>query len=345
MTKYLDGQMMGKIMRETLLAHGVCQDSAEHVSAALLQTSLRGVDSHGIQLFPHYCRAVDAGRINGNPNFSFEQTSATTSILDADHGFGHHAGVVAMDHAIAGAKQQGMAAVAVKNSTHFAAAAYFGLRAPPEGCIGIAMCNADALIKAYGAKDTFTGTNPICFTAPIEGEEPFCLDMATSLVSWNKVLNHRRTGTQIPDDWACDAEGMPVTDPNDARSLQPAGLYKGFGLSMMVDIFCALLSGCPMGKDLLPMYQHIDVRRKISHFFLAIDIERFGGAAQFALRMQEMVKRARSLRPLDPDGAVMVPGDPEKKTFVIRSANGIPVDEPKLAELIATSASFSQAVL
>jgi ureidoglycolate dehydrogenase (NAD+) len=341
----LNGRVIEQLMRETLLARGVCAESAQHVAASLAQTSLRGVDSHGIQLFPHYCRAVDAGRISKNPRFSFADTSPTTAILDADDAFGHHAGVVAIDHAVALAKTSGMGAVPVKNSSHFGAAAYFGLRAAANGCIGLAFTNADALIKAHGSKEAFTGTNPICFTAPIEGEEPFCLDMATSLVSWNKVVNHRRTGQPIPENWACDAEGQAVTDPNEARSLQPAGLYKGFGLSLVVDVLCALLSGGPTSKDLLPMYQKIEARRKISHFFMALDISRFSAPADFGRRMRDLVQRARTLPPLDAQVAVMVPGDPEKKTFKERTETGLPIDDVKFAEFVELSPRFKEAQL
>jgi ureidoglycolate dehydrogenase (NAD+) len=341
----LDGRKTGEVMREVLSARGVIADSVEHVASSLVQTSLRGVDSHGIHLFPHYCRAVDSGRINKAPRFRFEDSSPTTTVLDADDGFGHHAGAAAIDHAVARARTSGMAAVAVKASTHFGAAAYFGLRAAAKNCLGIAMTNADALIKAHGSKEAFTGTNPICFTAPIDGEEPFCLDMATSFVSWNKILNHRRTGEPLPPDWAYDADGQLVTDPNAARTLAPAGQFKGYGLSLMVDILCALLSGGKTSKDLLPMYQHIEVRRKISHFFLVIDIEKFSDAKAFALRMRELVERARALPATDPSEQVMVSGDPEKKTFALRSREGIPIDELKLQEMIATSARFAEALM
>jgi ureidoglycolate dehydrogenase (NAD+) len=334
---------LARVMRGVLSARGVCAASVDHVVESLVQTSLRGVDSHGIQLFPHYCRVVETERVNKNPAFAIQQSASATAILDADHGFGHHAGAAAIDHAIGCAKEVGIACVAVKNSTHFGAAAYFALRAPARGCIGFAFTNADALIKAHGAKAAFTGTNPICFTAPIDGEEPFCLDMATSFVSWNKIVNHRRTGQPIPDDWACDADGLPVRDPTAARTLQPAGEHKGFGLSMIVDILCALLAGGAISKDLLPMYQHLEVRRAISHFFLAIDIDRFSPIADFAARMRAMADRARAMTPLDPAVPVMVAGDPEKRSCAMRTQNGIPIDEAKLEEFLALSSEFSDA--
>ncbi|HEX5058464.1 MAG TPA: Ldh family oxidoreductase [Kofleriaceae bacterium] len=340
-----DAEKLRATMTRVLGARGVAPEAVAHVVASVIQTSLRGVDSHGIQLFPHYARVAETGRINLAPKLAFEQTAPGTAILDADHAYGHHAGAVAMDHAIQCAKQVGIAVVAVRNSSHFGAAAYFALRAPAAGCIGLAFTNADALVKATGAKHSFTGTNPICFTAPIEGEQPFCFDAATSLVSWNKVVNARRTGGSLGEDWACDENGLPVTDANAARSLQPAGLYKGYGLSIVVDILCALLAGGGISKDLLPMYKHVEVRRAISHCFMAIDVARFAALGDFAHRMKDMVERARGLEPLDPAAPVMVPGDPEKRAFAERTARGIPIDDAKLAEFIATSADFESALL
>ena len=342
---HVDSIRLAAEMRAVLLRQNVNADSVEHVVSSLIQTSLRGVDSHGIQLFPHYCRAVSGGRINPQPSFRVDQTAPATAILDADHAFGHHAGVVAMDLAIRTAKTAGTCAVAVRNSTHFGAAAYFALRASPNGCLGFAFTNADALVKAHGAQGAFFGTNPICFTAPLAGEEPLCLDMATSLVAWNKVLNHRRLNEDIPSDWACDELGTAVTDPHAAKALYPAGAYKGFGLGMMVDILCALLADGPVGKDLLPMYSDLSVRRNVTHFFLAIAIDKFLPSAVFSVRLQEMVGRLRAMAPLDPHSPVLVPGDPEKQSYGRRLANGIPVDEAKFAEFLAVSPDFSAAAM
>jgi LDH2 family malate/lactate/ureidoglycolate dehydrogenase len=343
--KYASGRLLKDVMRAALLARGVCPESTEHVVESLVQTSLRGVDSHGIQLFPHYCRAVDAGRINRRPSFSFDQAAPGAAILDADHAFGHHAGAVAMDHAVARAKEVGIAAVGVKNSTHFGAAAYFGLRAAAGGCLGFAFTNADALMKAHGARDAFIGTNPVCFTAPMEGEEPFCLDMATSLVTWNKVVMFRRLDQPIPGHWACGADGAPVRDAHAARTLQPAGEHKGYGMGMAVDILCSLLSGGPIGRDLLPMYESLHAQRLIGHFFMALDIRRFCPVGDFARRLTEMAERARHLVPVDPGVPVMVAGDPEKKAWTERTREGIPVDDLLFGELLQVSPEFARSLV
>jgi len=332
-------------MAVELAKRHVDPESGRHVVASLTQTSLRGVDSHGIHLFPHYCRAAQAGRINSGPRISVSRTGPSTAVVDADHAFGHHAGAVAMEEAITLARQNGMGAASVRNSTHFGAAAYFGLMAAERDCLGFAFTNADALVKAFGAKEAFFGTNPVCFTAPLQNEGPFCLDMATSLSSWNKVNNYRRENRSLPSHWAFDAEGNGVTDPHAARSLNPAGEYKGFGLGMMVDILCATLAGGLIGKDIKPMYALPldDSKRRISHFFMALEISRFSEPALFRRSLQAMVDRVRVLPPLSSDRAVMVPGDPEKKNFSRRSTEGIPIDATMYAEFVALSPEFEGA--
>lgn len=342
----LDHKILTDEMSLAFESIGLCKDSTHHAVSSMVQTSLRGVDSHGINLFPHYCRAIKSGRINSNPELIVESSSPTTGILDSQDAIGHHAGSVAIQEAIKMARTQGMAAVSARNSTHFGAAAYFALQAAEQDMIGMSFTNADALVKATASKKAFFGTNPICFTTPLANEEPFCLDLATSLVSWNKIKNYRREGSEIPDHWAYDGEGMSVTDPNDARSLAPAGDYKGFGLGMMVDIFCAVLADGLISKDILPMFTSpIEARRKVSHFFLVIDPEKFLPVTNFKEKMQDMVDRIRSMPQLDESIPVMVPGDPEKKSKAEREKSGIPMLEVVFDEYLEVSPNFRKAVI
>ena len=339
----LDAKLLRPIFAHQLDSIGVDRNSSGHVIESLLQTSLRGVDSHGIQLFPHYVRAARGGRINTVPKLSIEATGASTAILDADHAFGHRAGADAIDHAVELASKSGVGIVSVRDSSHFGAAAYFALRAADRGFLGFAFTNADSLVKAFNARKAVFGTNPICFTAPLQNEGPFCLDMATSVVSWNKVRVRHASGLQLMPDWAFDEEGVPTTDPAAARSLSPTGGYKGFGLGMMVEILCGLLAGGPVGREILTMYgAPIDARRSISHFLMAIDIDRFVDQESFRSRLQSLVDQIRSMPGVE--DSVMVPGDPEKRTFIDRNAAGIPVPAPVFDSLCEISQDFRAAV-
>lgn len=320
-------------------------DSIFHVTNSMIETSLRGTDSHGIILFPHYINAIKNKRINSNPQFVFNDNTLTSSILNADHAIGHHSGAVAMKKAISNAKQYGMGSVAVKNSTHFGAAAYFGLIAAQQGCLGFSFTNADALVKASNAKHSFFGTNPICFAAPLANEEPFCLDMATSTISWNKRNNYLREKTKMNNGWAFDIDGKETTDPSLAASLSPSGDYKGFGLGMMVDILTSILADSLISKDIKPMYtSDIKEKRNIGHFFMAIDINGFSDLNEFKERLKSMVDRIRQMEKIADDN-VMVPGDPEKRSRVIRLKEGIPIDEEKYLELLDISNEFKECLI
>ncbi len=340
-TIFLNHEQLSKKMKAILKKKGVNSDSLNHCVDSLIQTSLRGVDSHGIHLFPHYCRAVDSGRINKEPNFSITSKAPSSAILYADHAFGHHAGAYAIDYAVAKAKETGMCAIGVIDSSHFGAASYFALRAANNNCIGWSFTNADALVKAHNSKEAFFGTNPICFTAPMASEDPFCLDMATSTVSWNKIKNYRKAEKPIPLNWAFDKAGISVTNPHLAVSLSPIGGYKGFGLGMMVDILCAVLTGGIISKDLLPMFTSpMEAQRKISHFFMVMDISKFTSTEKFKLSLQNMADRIRMLPKLNED-EIMVAGDPEKKFFSKRIIEGIPTDNIVWNEFLELDKEFN----
>ena len=153
-----------------LIGIGVRADVSHEVTNCLIETSLRGVDSHGINLLPHYINAVMAGRINPNPDFKFRKTSATSGILDADHSFGHAAGSLAMKKAIMMSERFGSGFVTVYNSSHFSACSYYSLQAARKDMIGIAATHTDSLMLSARGKRAFLGTNPISFTFLCEGE-------------------------------------------------------------------------------------------------------------------------------------------------------------------------------
>ena len=340
-----DSQLLKKKMIEVLKNEGLNDDSIMHLTNSMISTSLRGTDSHGINLFPHYINGIRSGRISKKPVFKYVLGSDTTAILDANHAIGHHAGFIAMEYAVRLAKEFGMGSVAIKNSTHCGAVAYFGLVAADQDCIGFAFTNADALVKATNGRESFFGTNPICFTAPLLDEAPLCHDMATSLVSWNKIRNYCMEDQSIPDHWAFNQNGDTVTNPHYARSLAPIGDYKGFGLGMMVDVLTSLLSNSPISKDIKPMFtSEISEKRFIGQYVMVIDISKYIDIQLFKQSLQSMVDRIRALEPLD-NSPVMVPGDPEKLSTVERIQNGIPIDEFRYKEYLEITNLFSNCLI
>lgn len=322
-----------KFAKKVLLKAGVREDVAGYVAEGLVQTSLRGVDSHGIRLLPHYLEGARKGRINPKPNYKFKKTSASTGLFDADHAFGHAAGMEAAKKAIELAKKAGSAHVAVYNSSHFGAAAYYALEIARHDMIGMSFTTTDALVKTYAGKRPFLGNNPICFTAPCNGEEPFCLDMATSVVTFNKIRQLREEGRQAPAGVGSNKDGLETTDPCEITMLLPIGGYKGYGLSLMVEILCSLLTGMPFGPHIPKMFEApMSQKRYLGHFISAIRIDCFQEKKVFKDRLSRMMQEIRSEPRLNKNTAVQVSGDPEKQEKVKRAKMGIPL---KIAEFDA----------
>ena len=326
-------------MREKLVPHlklrnfgyelfktvGVSRKISTLVVNGLVDTSLRGVDSHGIRLIPHYIRATQTGRIKKNPKFIFTKTAPSCGIFDADDGFGIAAGIEAMMKATMLAKKTGLGAVSVRNSSHFGAAAIYTLLAAKKNMIGFAFTNVDSLVVPYGGRKPYLGTNPISFAAPMTGEEPLCLDMATSQISWNKILVYKSKKKALDFGWAVDKNGKITTDPMKAVGLYPIGGYKGYGLALAIEILCSLLSGMPYGRKIVPMYPLTNKKRRLGHFFMAIDISRYIRLEIFKRSLRDLCDALRKKSVASNDQRVMVAGDPEKEVYKIRIKTGIPI--------------------
>ena len=196
-----------EFVRQALDVAGLDDFSANAVTTGLCETSLRGVDSHGVRLLAHYVDSALNGRKNPRPDFRFEATFPALGVLHADDAFGHAAGMKAIDHAMSMADVSGIGAVVVRDSSHPGAMASFALKAARRGFLAMAFTHADSLLLSPGGTRPFFGTNPICMAAPRREDEPYCLDMATSVIPWNRLRMHRETGEALPAGVAADDRG------------------------------------------------------------------------------------------------------------------------------------------
>ena len=131
--------------------------------------------------------------------------------------------------------------------------------------------------------------------------------------------------------------------------LLPIGDYKGFGMAIVVDMFCAMLSGMAAGDKVSVMYGNsYSERRNLGQFFGAIRIDQFEDPAVFRQRMQSMAEAVRSEPEREAGTPNMVPGDPEKAFRRRRIREGIPVttlDLDAFREIATTSGLSLPAIL
>lgn len=321
---------LDRFIRQALMQQGAGEASAAAVARALVTASRMGTDSHGLRLLPHYLKALRGGRVKANPALQFTQRLPATGTLDGGDGFGHLAGYTAIDHAVTMAREVGIGAVAVGNSSHYGAAGCYALAAAEQGMIGLSFCNSDSFVMLHGGRTPFHGTNPIAFAAPVDGMNPYLLDMATSSVPWNRVQQYDALGRELPADVAADADGQITTEPPKVRALLPLGGkefgFKGAGLAGVVEILSSTLSGMLNGFRLLPMAgPDMATPRGIGHFFLVMDPKAFVDWSVFQRGLQEYLHDLRS-RPATENSEVLVPGDREWRCQSQRDANGIPLD-------------------
>lgn len=313
---------------------GMTDADAALLAASLVQTSLWGIDSHGVALLPHYLDRLANGTIRARPALALQRTGPATALLEADQGHGIVVAHRAMDEAVGLARTQGVGAVGVRNASHCGAIGLYTRAAARAGCVGLAFTHANSVAVPHGGKRAFLGTNPVSFAFPREGGEPVCLDMATTSIPWNRVRNARREGHPLPPDVAVDDRGEPTADPNAAAAVVPLGGseygHKGYALALVVDLLCGPLLGNPYGPHIPPMFEALDAPRRLGAFFIALDPERFAGGAAFAAQVQALARELAA----EP-GAPKMPGDPETAVAARRAQAGIPI-EPGLAEQFRT---------
>lgn len=324
-------QELTRFVCKVLRKAGADEPSAEAVTRALVDTSIMGVDSHGVRLLPHYVKAVTGGRVSGSPNMGFRRNAPAVGCLDADNGFGHLAGFRAIDHGIAIAEELGIAAVSVVNSSHFGAAGCYVLAAAEQGFAALAVSNSDAFVLPHDGTCPFHGTNPLAFAAPVPGQRPYLFDMATSAIPWNRVQQYLTIGADLPADVAADERGCSTMDPARVAGLYPLGGatfgYKGAGLAGMIEILSASLTGMAHGNALLPMGgPDFATPRHVGHLFLVLKPEAFIPLALYEQRILAYLADLRNQPSSSPETRVMAPGDREWSVATERRRHGIPID-------------------
>jgi len=338
----VDAKKLTDFAAEALQRLGVPEEDAQITARILVATDLRGVESHGVaHLNTFYARRIRLGIINLNPKPKIFSRTPATATMDGDRGLGFVIGHHAMTEAIHRAEKTGAGFVAVRNSTHFGATAYYAMMALERDMIGVAMSHGIAIVVAPGSTKPAVSTNPLAVAVPAGKKPPFVLDMATSVVAGGKLEIARREGVSIPEGWAIDKEGKPITDPTkfvyDEGGLLPLGGtptlggYKGFGLGVLVDILCGMLSGSSasiLWKDTLE-----ERRSAGDHFFGALRIDSFLPVENFKKSMDEMIEAFEALPTLPGVKKIYAAGGYEAEIEKDRKANGIPLHPSVVASL------------
>jgi L-2-hydroxycarboxylate dehydrogenase (NAD+) len=322
-----------------LQALDVPAEHAQITAEILTYASLHGVDTHGAGNILNYCQAIEKGVYTIPQRLEIVSESETTALLDAGNGLGFVSAHMAMQLSIEKARAYGVGMVTVRNGHHVGMAGYYPMMAAEQDMLGFAMTSAVPVALPTNGRAARLGTNPIAFAAPAGQERPFLFDMATTTVANGKINLARRLGVPIPAGWAVTTDGEAITDPPVARSEEWAmtplgnshegGGHKGYGLAVMVDILCGVLSGGGFGAQLQT--------GENMTWTMAVDIARFRPVSEFKAQMDEMIRTLHDTPAQEGTGGVQVAGDPEFDAAAIRRERGIPF-QPVQCEALRTAA-------
>ena len=321
MTAYVSVEQIDQFFMAALSVHGVSAAPANSLRMALINASLFGIDSHGVNLFSHYIDSIRSGRVRGGSDIEiFDDFGFIT--CNSNNNFSHYAAselLRVMDDATS---ERAISIGRIINSDHIGAVGIHAYNSGIQEKLIIGFTNADALANTPDGKSIVFGTNPLSLVVNSSDNLLF-VDLATTVFSMNKVKNYRRLRMPLPSGVARDQNMQLTVDPEFAKSLEPIGAHKGFALAFLVEIMTSGLSGQPHSADIVPMYGgDLSVRRNISHTFIMINPGLLGGDGLPSV--WETVKRTRYL--LEPRQRISSPGCKELQTARLRRIDGIPVD-------------------
>jgi L-2-hydroxycarboxylate dehydrogenase (NAD+) len=321
---------------------GTPADIAADVATILVSSDRRGIASHGTARLPRYAAQIERGKMD--PSARPEQIRARPAMVlfDAHNGWGHHAGRVAVDATIAGARAAGSFTAVVRDSNHFGIAGWYALRIADAGLVGISLTNSSPLVAPTRGLDPMLGSNPIAVAAPAGQYDHFCLDMATSTIPRGRIEVAARRGEQLQPSWAIDRDGLPALTPQEAfegallplGGCEESGGYKGYGLTLLVDILTGVLSGSTPGPLIAPLFSAEHGALDLGQTFMAIDPEALDEPGAFEKRMEHEIELLVGARTApNAPGRVLIPGEPEAAAERRSDERGISLDQGHLESL------------
>jgi hydroxycarboxylate dehydrogenase B len=241
------------------------------------------------------------------------------------------------------ARRQGAVVVALRNSSHVGRVGAYGEQCAAMGLASVHFVNVGdhAPHQApFGCGDARLGTNPFCAALPggPDGGPAVLLDMATTTIAFGKARVARNKGLPVPPETVIDKDGRPTTDPvalvdRHEGALRSFGAHKGSGLAVVCELLGGALTG---GMSLQPAHprQGGIVNSMLS---VVMDPAAFGDPAAIGAEVAAMAAWIKASPPAEGFGEVLLPGEPERRARAVREAEGVPIDDKSLADILAAA--------
>jgi 3-dehydro-L-gulonate 2-dehydrogenase len=325
MTRRIPFEEMLKRFQAVLMKAGFQEERAFLCALLFAESSRDGVASHGLNRFPRFLEYIEKGLVKILAEPTLLQASGSLERWDGNLGPGNLNARASMARAVALAKEHGLGCVALGNTNHWMRGGAYGWQAADSGCIGICWTNTTPNMPPWGAKEAKLGNNPLVIAIPRDGGH-IVFDGAMSMFSYGKLESYALQGKTLPAEGGFDAQGKGTRDPAEileSKRVLPIGLWKGSGLSLVLDIVAMFLSG---GDSVRRIGQR-GFEYGLSQVFICLNAQSLPGGEKAKSEIEEIIRDLRSAEPDELGGKARYPGE---SSLAVREENlrlGIPVDE------------------
>lgn len=307
-------------LERVLLKTGMTEEKSELCAEIFAGNSRDGVYSHGLNRFPLFIKNIGEGLINANAEPVVLSVKGSVENWDGQLAPGMYTATKAIDRAVDLAKANGIGLIAVKNTNHWMRGGTYGWQAADKGCIAICGTNAIANMPPWGGKDATLGNNPLVIAVP-RSEGHLVLDMAMSQYSYGKLQEHHLAGKKLAHPGGYDDAGNLSHDPQaimKSKRTLPVGLWKGSGLSLLMDVLVSALSNGNTVSDITAS----DKEFAVSQFFICIS----PGSINESI-IEKIIAYAKSSAVIDENSSVRYPGESTLRQRRKSLSEGVYVNE------------------
>lgn len=302
-----------------LLSVGFDNHKASVCADVFTNNSIDGIYSHGVNRFPKFISMVKKGAVDPKAEAISKTSRGNIEQWDGQGGPGIINALKCTDRAIELAKASGIGCVAIGQTNHWMRGGTYGWRSVRAGCIFIGWSNTISNTPAWGALNHKLGNNPLVIAVPY-GDNAIVLDMAMSQYSYGAMEMYELKNERLPVYGGYDTKGELTDDPSEIKKSQrtlPIGYWKGTGLSLLLDILAAVLSG---GLSVAEITKQ-DFEKNLSQVFICIDASKFNSADRIVKNIIDDFKTSIP----EAGKTVKYPGENVIKTREKNILEGVPV--------------------
>lgn len=316
--------------KRVLLSRHLSEEKAEACATMFADTTNSGTYSHGVNRFPRFIEQIDNGDVDVNAEATKALALGAIEQWDGQLSIGNLTAQKMTNRAMELADTHGIGVVALKNANHWMRGGSYGYQMAEKGYVGICWTNSIAAMPPWGGKEARIGTNPLVIAVP---SNPITyVDMSCSMFSYGKLEVTRLAGKQTAVDAGFDDNGNLTRDPatiEKNRRLLPTGYWKGSGLSIILDMVGALLTG---GGLTVPEITKSGAEKGVTEIFIAIDVNKLIDAPTKEAKLQAIMDYVTSC-PSDDGSPVRLSGHNLAKIIANHEKNGIPVNDAVWAKI------------